>query len=130
MSARSWPPARKASRLATGPGLRDFIKSTGGKSSPQSLKVTPVEAHPYINEESMLGHGRSVYLDVHGCQMNVSDAEVVWSVLQSKGYSRTLDRSSADVWLIVTCSIREGAESKIFKKIDCIKRGRKANSLR
>ncbi len=33
----------------------------------------------------------SVYLDVHGCQMNVSDAEVVWAILKEKGYQRTTD---------------------------------------
>ena len=48
-----------------------------------------------------------VYLDVYGCQMNVSDTELVLSILSQSGYSRTTTPSEADVWLIVTCSIRE-----------------------
>ena len=31
----------------------------------------------------------AVYFDVYGCQMNVSDAEVAWGILQEKGFSRT-----------------------------------------
>ena len=49
--------------------------------------------------------------------MNVNDTEVVWSILQDMGYSRTINPLEADVWLIVTCAIREGAESKIWRKL-------------
>ena len=63
-----------------------------------------------------------VYLDIHGCQMNVNDTEVVWSILEEKGYSKTTIPTEADVWLIVTCAIREGAESKIWKKLKNIRR--------
>ena len=49
--------------------------------------------------------------------MNVNDTEVVWSILEEKGYSRTTNPAEADIWLIVTCSIREGAESKIWRKL-------------
>ena len=49
--------------------------------------------------------------------MNVNDTEVIWSILEEKGYSRTTNSADADVWLIVTCSIREGAESKIWRKL-------------
>jgi len=56
-------------------------------------------------------------LDVYGCQMNVGDAEVVNSVLKSKNYVRCDKREDADVWFLVTCSIRESAEEKIFKKL-------------
>jgi tRNA A37 methylthiotransferase MiaB len=53
-----------------------------------------------------------VYFDIYGCQMNVSDAELVMAILESSGYSRTSNPTEADVWLVVTCSIREGAENK------------------
>ena len=45
--------------------------------------------------------------------MNVNDAEVVWAIMEDQGYTRTLNPSEADVWLVVTCSIREGAEAKV-----------------
>ena len=54
--------------------------------------------------------------------MNVNDTEVLWSILEEKGYLRTLIPTEADVWLVVTCSIRDGAESKIWNKLKNISR--------
>ena len=31
----------------------------------------------------------SVYFQTYGCQMNVNDTEIAWSILQKSGYSRT-----------------------------------------
>ena len=53
-----------------------------------------------------------------GCpQMNVSDTEVAWAVLENAGYTRAADLESADVALMVTCAIREGAEQRVFNKL-------------
>lgn len=49
--------------------------------------------------------------------MNVNDTEVVWAILQDAGYDKTDDIFEADVILIVTCAIREGAENKIWTKL-------------
>ena len=38
------------------------------------------------------------------------------------GYERTLDPTDAHIWLVVTCSIREGAESKVWNKLKDIRR--------
>ena len=75
-----------------------------------TLRRTPEESHPYLPPHMLRGDGRKVYLDVYGCQMNVSDTEVVWAILEEQGYARTLNPREADVWLLVTCSIRDGAE--------------------
>lgn len=53
--------------------------------------------------------------------MNVNDVEIAWSILQKFGYTRTTDSSQADVILIMTCSIREGAETKIWNKLHALK---------
>lgn len=50
--------------------------------------------------------------------MNVSDAEVVLAILKKAGYCRTDCIEDADVILLVTCSIREGAEQKIWTRLD------------
>ena len=73
-----------------GPTFRDFLTSSSFKSrtTQASLKKTPDESHPYLNEEMLNGNGQQVYLDIYGCQMNVNDIEVVWSILESKGYVR------------------------------------------
>lgn len=119
-----------------GPSFRDFLASAAiaDSRSRSSLKKTPEEAHPYIKAEMLNGQGRKVFLDVYGCQMNVNDTEVVWSILESQGYSRTLDKKEADVWLVMTCSIREGAESKVWNALhnirNCSKRGIYKKSLK
>lgn len=58
--------------------------------------------------------------------MNVNDTEVVWSILEAKGYSRTLKAKEADIWLVVTCSIREGAEAKVWNALTNINHKSKA----
>jgi tRNA A37 methylthiotransferase MiaB len=49
--------------------------------------------------------------------MNVNDTEVVWSILKSKGFAKTDDIHTADIILVMTCAIREGAETKIWNKL-------------
>uniref|UniRef100_A0A9J8CTL2 Mitochondrial tRNA methylthiotransferase CDK5RAP1 n=2 Tax=Cyprinus carpio carpio TaxID=630221 RepID=A0A9J8CTL2_CYPCA len=53
----------------------------------------------------------------YGCQMNISDTEIAWSILQKAGYSRTHELPEADVVLLVTCSIREKAEQTIWNRL-------------
>ena len=55
-----------------------------------------------------------VYIETYGCQMNVSDSEVVASILQSNGYSLTSKLDEADVILVNTCSIRDNAEERVW----------------
>lgn len=61
--------------------------------------------------------------------MNTADAEVVLGILQEEGYQRTLERQQADIWLILTCSIREGAEDKIWRKLQYLETQRKRGEL-
>ena len=62
--------------------------------------------------------------------MNTNDAEVVWSILKQQGYEKTENPLDADVWLIVTCSIRESAETKIWKKLNYIRKKKSAKVFR
>ena len=45
--------------------------------------------------------------------MNVSDSEIVASVLVNHGYQAAESLETADLVLVNTCAIREGAEQKI-----------------
>lgn len=53
--------------------------------------------------------------------MNVNDTEIVWSILNKSGYKRVTEQHQADVILIMTCSIREGAENKIWHRLRQLK---------
>ena len=50
--------------------------------------------------------------------MNVADSEIVETVLDSAGYSMAVEAESADVVFLNTCAIREGAEQKIWNKLN------------
>ena len=53
---------------------------------------------------------RTFFIETHGCQMNASDSEIVSSIMQNQGYSQVGELADADVILVNTCAIREGAE--------------------
>ena len=63
------------------------------------------------------GH-HQVYLETYGCQMNVSDSEIVASVLRKEGYGLTRDPDRADIVLLNTCSIRENAEQRVRRRLE------------
>jgi tRNA A37 methylthiotransferase MiaB len=50
--------------------------------------------------------------------MNESDTEVVVSLLQENGYTRTADVEAADVILTNTCAVRDNAEQKVWQRLD------------
>ena len=50
---------------------------------------------------------KKVYIETYGCQMNVADTEVVFSILEKHGYGRTQEMDEADVIMANTCSIRD-----------------------
>lgn len=53
--------------------------------------------------------------------MNVNDTEIVWSILQNAGYLKTCNIKEADIILLMTCAIRENAETKIWNKLEHLK---------
>ncbi|XP_060583971.1 mitochondrial tRNA methylthiotransferase CDK5RAP1-like [Ruditapes philippinarum] len=106
----------KVRQLQKGPSLEHFIANSTNTPAKQNVCTDDVNI-PYLNDSDLLGNGRNVYFDVHGCQMNTNDMEIAWSILQEKGYQRTNDMTQADVVLVMTCAIREGAEQKIWRKL-------------
>lgn len=62
-----------------------------------------------------------VFIEIYGCQMNVNDAEIVWSILQDEGYTKTNSIYDADIALLVTCAIRDSAEQKVWTRIKQIR---------
>ena len=63
----------------------------------------------------------------YGCQMNVSDSEVVASILESIGYQYSNKMDDSDLILLNTCSIREKAELTVRKKLETINSIKKNN---
>ena len=61
---------------------------------------------------------KKLYIETYGCQMNVADTEVVFSILGREGYVRTEEMAEADVILANTCSVRDNAEQRIWGRIE------------
>ena len=61
---------------------------------------------------------KKIYIETYGCQMNVSDSEVIFSILAKEGYERTLEMEDADLILANTCSVRDNAEQRIWGRIE------------
>ncbi|MBP9997631.1 MAG: tRNA (N6-isopentenyl adenosine(37)-C2)-methylthiotransferase MiaB [Bacteroidales bacterium] len=69
---------------------------------------------------------KKLYIETYGCQMNVADTEVVFSILGKVGYERTEEISEADVIMANTCSVRDNAEQRIWGRIEQFNLQRKA----
>ena len=60
---------------------------------------------------------KKVYIETLGCQMNKSDAERMYGMLEHIGYSQTENPKEADMLIINTCSIRQLSEDKAYSQI-------------
>ncbi|XP_078092529.1 mitochondrial tRNA methylthiotransferase CDK5RAP1 isoform X2 [Mustelus asterias] len=110
------PPSGRKGDTAAGLSLRDFIQRAPGNGVGAACG-TAQEAPPYLCGAAVSGGGRRVYFETYGCQMNVNDTEIAWSILQKNGYVKASNCAEADVILLVTCSIREKAEQTIWNKL-------------
>jgi tRNA-2-methylthio-N6-dimethylallyladenosine synthase len=70
---------------------------------------------------------RRIYIETYGCQMNVSDSEVVVSIMKENGVDQTEDINRADIILINTCSIRDNAEQRVWGRLRHFRKIRSSN---
>lgn len=57
----------------------------------------------------------------YGCQMNVNESAKIKNILKNMSYEITEDIYEADVIFLNTCTIREGAENKVYGKLGELK---------
>lgn len=53
----------------------------------------------------------------YGCQMNDNDSEIMAGILEAKGLRRVASEAEADVVLVNTCVVREGAEERAVSRL-------------
>jgi tRNA-2-methylthio-N6-dimethylallyladenosine synthase len=58
-----------------------------------------------------------VYIETYGCQMNVSDSELMLGKLAASGYQPVDAPENADVILVNTCAIRDHAEQRVIGRL-------------
>ena len=72
---------------------------------------------------------RRIYIETYGCQMNVSDSELMFGILSRAGYLRTEDPIEADVLLVNTCAVREHAEQRVLGRMGELKRYKRPGNV-
>ena len=60
---------------------------------------------------------KRAYVETYGCQMNVSDGELMEAILADEGYEIVSAPEDADVVLVNTCAIREHAEQRVLGRV-------------
>lgn len=78
-----------------------------------------------INPETV--NGGKIYIETYGCQMNLSDSEIVLGLLGEYGYIASVEIENSDVIFLNTCSVRENAEKKIFNRLKALAHYKKKN---
>ncbi|MDB4890385.1 MAG: hypothetical protein JWL61_2240, partial [Gemmatimonadetes bacterium] len=71
----------------------------------------------------------TVYIETYGCQMNVSDSELMLGKLEAAGYQSVDLPDGADVILVNTCAIRDHAEQRVIGRLGELKRHMKKGSV-
>src|ERR1700728_4922506 len=66
---------------------------------------------PLIPSET---ENKTVYIETFGCQMNKADSENMLGLLDEIGYTQTDEIKEANLMVLNTCAIREGAEDKVY----------------
>lgn len=107
--------------LPQGPDLKSFVAKVAGAPVGGNVLAHDGDTVPYLQDDDSRGKSRKVYFETYGCQMNVNDTDIAWSVLKDAGFTRTQDIHDADVILAVTCAIRENAEKKVWSRLDFFK---------
>jgi len=71
----------------------------------------------------------TVYIETYGCQMNVSDSELMLGKLMAEGYTAVESPEGADVILVNTCAIRDHAEQRVVGRLGELKRHMKRGTV-
>ncbi|QEM68199.1 tRNA (N6-isopentenyl adenosine(37)-C2)-methylthiotransferase MiaB [Geobacter sp. FeAm09] len=70
---------------------------------------------------------KHLFIETFGCQMNVNDSERIATMLADLGYRPTTAPADADMILLNTCSVRGGAEEKVYKRLSHYRSLKKAH---
>lgn len=72
---------------------------------------------------------KKVYIETYGCQMNVSDSELILGLLGDDGFVPTEEPEGADLLLINTCAIRDNAEQRVIGRLGELKQFKRADNV-
>lgn len=101
---------------------KDFILPDLNNARKRDKEVSQKLVFELEDQYKDLGNGKYYHLITHGCQANQRDSETIAGILESLGYQYSEDRNKADLIIINTCAVRQGAEEKVLGEIGALKR--------
>lgn len=119
-------------RIDNIPDMKTFIKnSTSSKTHSKTAAVVGEIQDPHSADDELIRPhsvdpqselwGRRFFIETYGCQMNVSDTEIVHAVLEGAGLVAAASPEEANVILVNTCAvnIQPGAECSLSPNTSC-----------
>ena len=64
----------------------------------------------------------NVYIETHGCKLNISDSQKISDQLQSSGLNISDDIGSTDIYILNTCTVTKSADKKARNKLRNIRK--------
>ncbi len=91
--------------------------------------IKALEGIKKLNSEKASGSGKPLlaHTVVYGCQQNEADMERIRGMLKAAGYGFTGDPSEAEVIVVNTCAVREGAEMRVLGNVGAFKKLKEKN---
>ena len=72
---------------------------------------------------------KKAFIETYGCQMNISDTELMHGILAESGYASTDNPEDADVILVNTCAIRDHAEQRVIGRVGQLQQYRRQGAV-
>ena len=61
---------------------------------------------------------KKYFIKAYGCQMNTADSERVAGWYEQRGWKRAKSPKDADEVVIVSCSVRQTAEDRVYGQVN------------
>jgi tRNA-2-methylthio-N6-dimethylallyladenosine synthase len=72
---------------------------------------------------------RRFYIKAYGCQMNLYEAGIVKAILEKAGYLSEANENQAEIILLLTCSVRNHAETRALGRLVNLKQKSNGNRI-
>ena len=104
---------------------KDYILPSINEARKRSRNEVPHLNFSIDDKYRDIGNGLKYFIRTHGCQANQRDSETIAGLLEELNYVSVEDVKDADLIIINTCAVREGAEDKVYGEIGSLKRYKK-----
>ena len=101
---------------------KDYILPSLDKARKRNGAAPVKQVYSLDESYRGLGTNKTYFIITHGCQANQRDSETMAGLLEEMGYQPCENEKQADVIIINTCAVRQGAEDKVLGEIGALKR--------